>query len=253
MGYWIKLYTEFNNDPKIGLLSHDAQLLAVKLFLMAGELDQSGELPTAKKIAWILREPVEWVETSLNELVHAEILDLREDGTYRVINFEKRQARVDDATRQREKRKSGQLHSRDEAEQHIDEDVTEQSRDCHADVTTLSHENKTRDVERKKERETEKKEKIDKKEDVISPIPITKDQAHAWNMATGDLRGSGMGKADFDTYIKPLELVSVEGTRFTVRAGNRYARDWVMARCASSLVNYLTAQSGGPAKLEVIC
>ena len=61
--YWIKLYHELLDDPKMGTLPADLWQFVVGLFLLAGEIDCNGTLPNVTKIAWRLRYNVTQVET----------------------------------------------------------------------------------------------------------------------------------------------------------------------------------------------
>lgn len=168
-GYWIKFYTEFNNDPKIGMLPRDAQLLFVKLLLVAAENDKEGNVPTTSEIAWMLREQIDWVETNIAHLVSIHIVDKNQDGTYKITNYKKRQSKFDDKERQREHRRKNNQ---------VDMPLTDMSQTCHEPVTDVSQEINSRYVERKKERE-DKKEREEREiipqiveNDNSSPAPI---------------------------------------------------------------------------------
>ena len=66
--YWIKLYHEVLDDPKMGRLPDRLWRRTVELFLMAGDNDEGGYLPDTEDIAWRLRSNIEEVETELDEL-----------------------------------------------------------------------------------------------------------------------------------------------------------------------------------------
>ena len=53
--YWIKLYHEILDDPKMGRLPHALFRRAIEFFLMAGEYGRDGGLPALADIAWRLR------------------------------------------------------------------------------------------------------------------------------------------------------------------------------------------------------
>jgi len=101
--YWIKLYHEILHDPKMAMLDADTWRLAIECFLMAGEEARDGYLPPLKDIAWILRRDIEQLETTMNELVRIEILEVR-DGRYFVRKFAERQEPMPKAEYNRRKR-----------------------------------------------------------------------------------------------------------------------------------------------------
>ena len=53
--YWIKLYHEILDDPKMGRLPDALFRRAIEFFLIAGERGREGDLPPLADIAWRLR------------------------------------------------------------------------------------------------------------------------------------------------------------------------------------------------------
>ena len=53
--FWIKLYIEILDDPKMGRLPNHLWRRAVELFLLAGRQGNDGALPPVKEMAWTLR------------------------------------------------------------------------------------------------------------------------------------------------------------------------------------------------------
>lgn len=90
--FFIKLYMEILDDPKIYQLRPTLRWRFVECLLLAGEQRDGGYLPDAKSIAWRLRDDPEKVETDLSELGEAGLLDLV-DGDWHIRQFAKRQAR----------------------------------------------------------------------------------------------------------------------------------------------------------------
>lgn len=144
---WVKLYTDFLDDPKVGFLSDAAQLLFVKLILMAGECDAegyiaNGETPlTQQQIAWRLRIAPESFAAALAELAQAGLVR-EDDGLILVTNFQKRQDRS-----QSEKREMWRERKRRQREA---QNVTRESRVNHACVSPLEGE-KNREREEREE------------------------------------------------------------------------------------------------------
>jgi len=65
---WIKLYLEIMDDPKMGRLSDHLWRRTIELFLLAGENDADGLLPSVEDMAWRLRTAVDELTTDLQAL-----------------------------------------------------------------------------------------------------------------------------------------------------------------------------------------
>jgi len=128
---WVKLYTEFLDDPKVGFLSEGAQLLLVKLFLLAGECDAEGYLAngdeclTTEHIAWRLRLAPDVFASRWDELEARGFVDRDDDGALSVRNFQKRQGRSQSDKRELWRRRKARQRE-NEAGQDSDTD------ECHA-------------------------------------------------------------------------------------------------------------------------
>lgn len=88
---WIKLYTEILHDRKFRKMTERQQLVCLKLFLLAGQEDQGGQLPSLEDISLELYMPNQkQLRADLDRLTDLGILSF--DGeTWIVINFQKRQ------------------------------------------------------------------------------------------------------------------------------------------------------------------
>jgi hypothetical protein len=53
--FWIKLYLEILDDPKMGALSDRLYRRAIEMFLMAGELENKGYLPNEKNGGFLFK------------------------------------------------------------------------------------------------------------------------------------------------------------------------------------------------------
>jgi len=71
---WIKLWIEILNDPKMMTLPDELFSLAIKLFLLAGEMEQGGTLPDKHIIAWRLRLEDDVLAERVQSLVKTGIL-----------------------------------------------------------------------------------------------------------------------------------------------------------------------------------
>jgi len=144
--YWIKLYHEILDDPKMGKLPDRAWRRCVELFLLAGDTEEGGALPELSDIAWRLRVPEDELLEDLQTLEAVGILG-QNDGHWHVSNFAKRQKAVADDERQRQYRK--RRRTRNESVM----DVTGDNAGCHESVTERNADKSRKD---KKGEDTEK-------------------------------------------------------------------------------------------------
>src|SRR5512141_1351576 len=98
--YWIKLYIEILDDPKMGKLPDSLFRRAIELFLLAGEFKKEGLLQPIEDIAWRLRSSPEEVVEALNALSRIGIARESPDG-WLITNFAKRQEASSSANRVR--------------------------------------------------------------------------------------------------------------------------------------------------------
>ena len=98
--YWIKLYHEILDDPKMMKMQEVLFGRCIKLFLLAGDYDHSGGLPSLSDIAWRLRISEEEIESDLIELQRLGITLQSEDG-WQISKWEDRQAAVGGTERTR--------------------------------------------------------------------------------------------------------------------------------------------------------
>ena len=110
--YWLKLYHEMLDDPKMILLSDRLYRRTIELFLLAGKLDSDGIMPNIKHMAVYLRLGHEELETDLVELAETGIMS-QVDGVWIVTKFAERQTAVSDAERMKRYRDRKQLQSGD--------------------------------------------------------------------------------------------------------------------------------------------
>lgn len=136
--YWIKLYHEIVDDPKMGQLPDHLWRRCIELFLIAGEYNQSGQLPNLNDTAWRLRTNAEMLEAELNDLARWGITNMV-DGHWSVTKFEERQGKPysmkPDAVRQREHRANKKKAEAVKKEEKTYTDIdTDMSRDMSRDI-----------------------------------------------------------------------------------------------------------------------
>ena len=155
---WVKLYTEFLDDPKVGFLDELAQLLLVKLFLLAGECDAEGylangeELLTKEHVAWRLRIPGQEFCQRWAALEDKGFVAEEDDGALLIVKFQDRQGRS-----QSEKRE--QWRNRKRKQRETVDGQPQESDECHAGITGDTNENHAPRVEKSRE-EKSREEKI---------------------------------------------------------------------------------------------
>ena len=71
--YWIKLYHEILDDPKMATMPDRLWRRTVEVFLLAGKLskDKSGVIPDTRQLAWLLRMDTNELQGDLEQLVGA--------------------------------------------------------------------------------------------------------------------------------------------------------------------------------------
>ena len=80
--FWIKLYLEILDDPKMGLLPDWLWRRAIELFLLAGENGNDGLLQPVTDLAWRLRVSVEKLTESLQALAEVGVVHETEPGVW---------------------------------------------------------------------------------------------------------------------------------------------------------------------------
>jgi hypothetical protein len=141
--YWIKLYHEILDDPKMGRLSDRQYRRVIEIFLLAGDCEMDGKLPCAEDIAFRLRYPA-GLDEDIEALLGCGILSRGTDGALRVTRWLERQTAMSEAERSRRRRWSarmttGSRHERvtiRDTDIDIDEEE-DQEKDEDADGSTL--------------------------------------------------------------------------------------------------------------------
>lgn len=222
--YWLKLYHEILDDPKVGRLRITLRWRMIEAFLLAGELDENGFLPSLADMAWRVRVEPELLEAELNELADAGILN-RVDGRWLVVNFAARQGASSDAERMREYRKRlrkerKEAKERKEGNTDKEEDI---DTDTYRSVTGVTERNAQRNDGRAARRSTltevgkngSSDEKIDNEEQAA--WKATQDLLHYWQGLTGSFAPADNGRAGPE-YVGPLNQLWIKVGRDTARA-----------------------------------
>ncbi|MCA9929677.1 MAG: hypothetical protein KC419_14420 [Anaerolineales bacterium] len=213
--YWIKLYDEILDDPKMGRLSDGAFRLCINLFLLAGRQDErDGRLPSLDDIAWILRLRTEDITALWEELERAGVVCTKDESPF-VVNFDKRQGAIDDAERMRRYRE----RKRQEKLQSSDDSVTGEKRGRYGGVTKRNADIDT-DIESDTDREQEGE---------YPPPPYDDYANHVWGaivkFCKGDQRRASLivqAQSKFSE-IRKCKQPYVNGSRENIR---RTEREW---------------------------
>jgi len=91
--YWIKLYHEVLDDPKMGRLPDRLWRRVIELFLIAGEEHRNGWLPSVSEIADKLGILTEEVFDNLATLKKVGIIYMDDDGDHKVVDFARTQSK----------------------------------------------------------------------------------------------------------------------------------------------------------------
>lgn len=140
--YWMKLYVEILDDPKMATLPDRVWRRVIELFLCAKKLNKDGHLPDTRQLAWMLRMNQDDLEMDMAQIAHTGII-MREVNGWFIPKFQERQAAVPASERKRQERE------REQSQQYYG-DVTGQSRNV-----TQSRVQSTEDRVQSTEAETE--------------------------------------------------------------------------------------------------
>jgi DnaD/phage-associated family protein len=102
--YWMKLYIEILDDPKMAVLPDRLWRRTIELFLVAKKLHSDGRLPETRQIAWLLRMNTDDLDADMSQIVTTGII-VRDGSGWFIPKFAARQSAVGDAERQQQKRK----------------------------------------------------------------------------------------------------------------------------------------------------
>ena len=145
MGYWLKLYTDILDDEKVICnLSDTGQLGMFFIFLVAKKLD-SANVGSKSTISFHSRKPADFWDKALPELQRAGIV-IEQDGSFIVVNFDKRQEKIESTERSRQSRKKAN------ADTFCNDNATQVQRDCN-DIDVNRYGEKSKSKSKRRDRE----------------------------------------------------------------------------------------------------
>jgi hypothetical protein len=95
MTRWFRVYDDILDDPKVQLLSPELFKTWVNLLAVASR--NAGKLPPAHQLAFALRLGAQDMQSRLDELILAGLIDIAADGSMEPHNWSKRQWKSDDS------------------------------------------------------------------------------------------------------------------------------------------------------------
>jgi hypothetical protein len=101
--YWMKLYIEILDDPKMAMLPDRIWRRFIELCLLAKRAGADGHLPDTRQIAWSLRMIPDELESDLAQIATTGIIEREINGWF-IPKFAQRQAAVPDAERKAQER-----------------------------------------------------------------------------------------------------------------------------------------------------
>ena len=138
--YWLKLYHDILDDPKMGTMPDRLWRRTIECFLAAGEGQNGGELPKLEDFAFRLRIHPEELETDLVEIQKTGILSSK-NGTWYVTNFKTRQAKVSSTERtqrwRERRRKAGRYRDEDATKRPIEKKRIDIDIDTEKDIDKI--------------------------------------------------------------------------------------------------------------------
>lgn len=107
--YWMKLYVEILDDPKMATLPDRLWRRVVELFLVAKRVNKDGHLPDTRQIAWMLRVNPDELDMDMAQIVTTGIVEREVNGWF-IPKFSARQSAVSDLERKQQERRRKQSH-----------------------------------------------------------------------------------------------------------------------------------------------
>ena len=93
--YWIKLWHDILDDPKMGGMEDRLWRRTIEMFLLAGEHQTGGILPPVSEMAWRLHLSPTALSNDMDKLIELGIITDAGEGMYIITNFTERQKPID--------------------------------------------------------------------------------------------------------------------------------------------------------------
>lgn len=239
---WIKLSTGLFEDEKIRIIERMPEadtviMLWVRLICMAGKINDSGAVYLSEGIPYsdedfaaIFNRPIATIRLALKLFEKYHMIEVLEDGTLYLTNWEKYQTiERDERKREQTRLRVAKFRERHKA---LPEGVTRY-------VTQSNEEDKEEEEDKDKEKEKEREIFTEK---VTGKTDVTWGQVREW------LRGQVSGP-NFRTWIEPLTCFRENGTAFIICPTNTQVEH--LKECRKSLFEAAFHEVTGE-KLEII-
>lgn len=210
---WIKLNTGLFEDEKIRIIERMPEadtviMLWVRLICMAGKINDGGAVYLSEGIPYsdedfaaIFNRPIATIRLALKLFERYHMIEILEDGTLYLCNWEKHQSiERDDKKREQTRLRVARFRERHKA---LPEAVTRY-------VTQSNEQDKEEEEEEDKE---EDKEKEKEKENFMGEV--TGEMLETWGQVREWLRGN-VSNMNYRTWVEPLVYFRENGTAFII-------------------------------------
>lgn len=223
--YWIKLYVEALDDPKMALLPDRLYRRVIELFMAAGRTGADGILPPINDLAWILRMSPEDLRQDIEALLPTGIISTNDDGALLVTNFARRQS-PSASERSRQFRKRNYSGQYDGPEQNANRTRTEREQktnksflDNREQITETDNREQITEAEPEPETEPDAK-NADFVGVVVVPPPVHDQIVQSYQEEIGELTPSAqkaIARAENDYPAAWIPQAIAEATAHNVR------------------------------------
>jgi len=122
--YWMKLYIEILDDPKMATLPDRVWRRIIELFLVAKRTGKDGYIPDTRQIAWMLRMSPDELESDMAQIAQTGIIERVVNGWF-IPKFNKRQSASSNTERVQQFRKREQHAQYNDDETNVKRFVTQ--------------------------------------------------------------------------------------------------------------------------------
>lgn len=246
--YWIKLWNEILDDPKMGTLPDNVWRRCIELFMFAGELNAKGQLPSTEDIAWRLRLSAGQLVPELDALEAAGIIEANDNGWFVVAFAERQRARTStERSDLRRKRLSetpaAEMYNvtppKTDLQPSQDANVTQLQRNCNEDATKRCTD---KDKDKEEDKDTDSPAKAPAARDKLTPAQemftvltevcevdlsvISKKDRGAFNQAEARFRKNGYCPKDVKDFKTWWDLHDWRGEKGQPPQLNQIRQTW---------------------------
>lgn len=247
--FWIKLYHEILDDPKMGRLDDHLWRRVIEFFLIAGDANNGGLLPSVEDMSWRLRTNAEELVKDLIAIEQAGIVKNTKSG-WLVVNFERRQGPISSTERvtayRERKRKDNTSRNDYETDRNTDKIRLEKE----IKIETKQNEKETSRYTTQGEKPINEKQHPSGVSNQPDNGGITEEERRLsliWKQIVDEVRGQNGGKALADNWLKDCELKGLRGDIFIVETRSSYATKYLVDHALQNINTFLPGKFNRPA------